>query len=128
MPFKLILRPAGLASLSRFFAAPILCHSLPRNTSEEICSSSPPIFFPGEGIFIPGYFTALPCPPILILLSPTLSQPFSYCGLQQAALAFCFFFFLFYFLHRKNCDSSPLSHHIILMPLSADFSSPASLA
>lgn len=53
-----------------------------------------PFSLRGVRYFHPRVFhsSSMAVPLLLILLSSTLSQPFSYCRLQQPATAYCFFF------------------------------------
>lgn len=79
-------------SLSCFLAAPVLCHSRPGSTSEEICFPPLCLFLSKGWYFHPRVFHSSSMPPpshSLIFHTVTTIQP---CRFQQAAWAYWIFF------------------------------------
>lgn len=93
IPFKLIPRPAGLhpVTLSCSSGLCAVPHPGKHIGGDLLYFSFLPFSLRGVRYFHPRIFhspsTAIP-PLLLILLSSTLSQPFSYCRLQQPATAY----------------------------------------
>lgn len=116
IPFKLIPRPAGLhpVTLSCSSGLCAVPHPGKHIGGDLLYFSFLPFSLRGVRYFHPRIFhspsTAIP-PLLLILLSSTLSQPFSYCRLQQPATAYWDSFLLslrlLLFMHPSLALSQP---------------------
>lgn len=62
IPYKLIPRPAGLHSVTLSCSSKSSAIPIQEAHLRRLAALFPPVCFPWVGIFIPGYFTALPWP------------------------------------------------------------------